>query len=178
MAEFQVNLATQGVPANRAKTLTCDTLKFDKVAWAEATAGLPVRFIHVDGRHTPGISRTIARSPPTMSPMEGSSASTTCGTPSYPLLPHVVHMFLPQRPHFVVFYVLDRESIVGAGKYLICRRRWGKRYVPFLQRTFRQYDFVPRRISGSTGLWFLRPKQRGFATECGGPRSIEQSGTN
>ena len=52
--------------------------------------------------------------------------------PGYPILALTVHAFLDANPDWRVLAIIDREDIVGAAKYLLCRRPAIDRYATWL----------------------------------------------
>jgi hypothetical protein len=68
--------------------------------------------------------------------------------PGYPTLALTVDAFLRKHPELRVFCVVDREDIVAAAKFMICREEHVAFYTDALVRAFPQYiwplgaDFV------------------------------------
>jgi hypothetical protein len=68
--------------------------------------------------------------------------------PGYPTLALTVHAFLDANPDWRVLAIVDREDIVGASKYLLCRRPAVGGYAAWLRGAFPAYvwpmaaDFV------------------------------------
>ncbi len=56
--------------------------------------------------------------------------------PYYPGLTLAAHDYLRSNPELAVFAVIDRESIVAASKYLICRKEKIKYYQDFIEKKF------------------------------------------
>jgi hypothetical protein len=56
--------------------------------------------------------------------------------PGYPTLGVIVDRFLQSQTEFRVFCIIDREDIVGAAKYMICRTAHMDFYVENLMRAF------------------------------------------
>ena len=56
--------------------------------------------------------------------------------PGYPTLMVTVHEYLQSHPEMVVLCIIDRETIVGATKFVLCRADWFKRYETELLRVF------------------------------------------
>ena len=48
--------------------------------------------------------------------------------PGYPTLMVAVHEYLGRHPEMCVLCVIDRETVVAATKFVLCRRGWFKRY--------------------------------------------------
>ena len=48
--------------------------------------------------------------------------------PGYPTLMVAVHEYLGRHPEMCVLCIIDRETIVAATKFVLCRTEWFKRY--------------------------------------------------
>ena len=48
--------------------------------------------------------------------------------PGYPTLMVAVHEYLQRHPEMCVLCIIDRETIVAATKFVLCRTEWFKRY--------------------------------------------------
>ncbi len=141
--QFTENLALYRVPPNIVVAIASDTLHFDYERFDTSLVDQSVRFFHVDGRH----KRANLSNDLLIAARRLHDAGVICVDdmqhPCYPLLGRAVDRFLADRPELVVFCVIDREDIVGAGKYLICRREHASRYAEFLSKTFAANRFMP-----------------------------------
>ena len=76
------------------------------------------------------------------------TASPREKSPGYPTLALTVDAFLRAHPELRVFCVIDREDIVAAAKFMICREEQVAFYTDALMRAFPQFvwplgaDFV------------------------------------
>ncbi len=91
--------------------------------------GARPRFIHIDGEH----SRAA------LDPRPGAGhrgAGARAGVivlddmlhPGYPTLMVAVHEYLARHPEMCVLAIIDRETVVAATKFVLCRTEWFKRY--------------------------------------------------
>ena len=48
--------------------------------------------------------------------------------PGYPTLMVAVHEYLERHPDMCVLAIIDRETVVAATKFVLCRTDWFKRY--------------------------------------------------
>ena len=48
--------------------------------------------------------------------------------PGYPTLMVAVHEYLARHPEMCVLAIIDRETVVAATKFVLCRTEWFKRY--------------------------------------------------
>jgi hypothetical protein len=101
--------------------------------------GKRIRFFHIDGEHTQDhLSKDLALAYATLDP-RGVICLDDMLHPGYPLLPLTVDAFLHAHPEMRVFCVIDREDIVAAGKYMLCREECGAFYIEALMRAFPQH---------------------------------------
>jgi len=83
--------------------------------------GEPVRFFHIDGDHKPdSLAHDLALAHAALHP-EGVIGVDDMLHPEFPLLAAVVHAYLRAHREMRLFCVIDREDIVAAAKFLICR---------------------------------------------------------
>ncbi len=57
--------------------------------------------------------------------------------PGYPTLMVAVQRYLEAHPEMRVLCVIDRETIVAATKFVLCRRDWFKRYEDVMLEAFK-----------------------------------------
>jgi hypothetical protein len=48
--------------------------------------------------------------------------------PGYPLLVVAVHEYLERHPEMRMLCIIDRETVVAATKFVLCRAEWAKPY--------------------------------------------------
>ncbi len=101
-----------------------------------------VRFFHIDGEHADeSLAKDLALALPLMHP-QGIIALDDMLHPAYPRLVETVHRWLAAHPEFCVMCIIDREDIVAAAKYLICRRDAVPLYEDHLMARFEKQLFV------------------------------------
>lgn len=89
-------------------------------ARARGLAGA-VRFFHIDGQHDEeNLTRDLALALPLMHE-NGIIVLDDMLHPGYPDLTEFVHRWLHARPEWRVLAIIDREDIVGAAKYVLCK---------------------------------------------------------
>jgi hypothetical protein len=57
--------------------------------------------------------------------------------PGYPTLMVAVQEYLAAHPEMCVLAVIDRETIVAATKFVLCRRDWFKKYEAVMLEEFK-----------------------------------------
>ncbi len=103
---------------------TADMKPADVVAPAKtvpgSTGGL-VRFFHIDGQHDDAnVTNDLNLAAPLMHP-HGLMVLDDMLHPAYPELVESVHRWLREHPEWRVLAIIDREDIVAAAKYVLCR---------------------------------------------------------
>lgn len=105
------------------------------------TLGGPVRFWHIDGDHTrPSLEADLALAAATLHP-QGILCLDDMLHPGYPWLATAVHDWLAQHPEMRMLAILDREDIVAAGKFMICRAEAVDLYGQDLVDAFPQHHY-------------------------------------
>ncbi len=126
---FEANLVRHDL-ANRVIPLKRDSRTMRAQDVTAPAGGGQVRFFHVDGEHTPEhLTSDLNLAAGCLGP-RGIMVLDDMLHPGYPLLALTVHAFLDARPDLRVVCVIDRQDIVGAAKFVICRAE----DVPFYQR--------------------------------------------
>lgn len=147
---LEANLAGHGVDDGRVVVIEGDSRRLDADALRDAAGG-PCRFVHVDGEHTPEHLTSDLDLATAICTAEGVVALDDMLHPGYPTLALTVHAFLDRRPDWRVLAVIDREDIVGAAKYLLCRTAVVDVYADALRTAFPAFvwpmtaDFVAYR---------------------------------
>lgn len=88
---------------------------------ADLDASLPIRFFHIDGQHDEeNLTKDLALALPLMHE-HGLIVLDDMLHPAYPGLVETVHKWLRAHRDWVCLAILDREDIVAAAKYVLCR---------------------------------------------------------
>ena len=144
---FEANLAAHGVPADSVVVHEGDSRQLTP-AEVIVLLGGGVRLFHVDGQHTPEHLTSDLRLATSATTAGGIVALDDMLHPGYPTLALTVHAFLDANPDWRVLAIIDREDIVGASKYLLCRPPMVEAYAAWLRAAFPAYvwplaaDFV------------------------------------
>jgi hypothetical protein len=139
---FRKNLTLHRVPADVVVTIKADTGIFDFASFDAQLNNKSIRFFHLDGdHHRQGLLNDL-----NIAIRHLHDAGIICVDdmvhPCYPVLGQAVDDFLHQNPEFVVFCVVDRNDIVEAAKFLICRAHHASHYVNLLRKTFAKNLFI------------------------------------
>lgn len=115
------NADAHGLARDRFTLRALDTGTLTPQGFATQTGGSPLRFIHIDGDHTPAaLAQDLALSHASLHP-QGLLCIDDMLHPAFPFLVVTVHEYLARHPEMRLMCVLDREDIIGAPKFLICR---------------------------------------------------------
>jgi hypothetical protein len=138
---FNAHCARFGLTRQHYTSLKADT---KNLAAKDITAALggPVRFWHIDGDHTRkslSVDLDLAYS---VMHQQGILCLDDMLHPGYPLMVTGVHQWLEKNPQMRVLAVLDREDIVAAAKFLLCRADALDLYLDDLMTTFKPYHWT------------------------------------
>jgi predicted O-methyltransferase YrrM len=134
-ARLETNIAKYG-PAERAIVVKADSRELSAGKILTLAPGKKVRFFHIDGEHTPEhLSNDLALAAEAIGP-RGVICLDDMLHPGYPTLGVTVDTFMRSQPELRVFCIIDREDIVGAAKFMICRAEHMDFYVERLIGAF------------------------------------------
>ena len=125
---FEANCARHGVAAAKRITWKADSRTMQPADLLARLGGRRVRLFHVDGEHSRhALTRDLELATAVLAP-EGVIVLDDMLHPGYPTLMVAVHEYLTRHPDMCVLCIIDRETIVAATKFVLCRRDWFKRY--------------------------------------------------
>lgn len=146
---FEANCARHGIAAERRRTIKGDAGAMAPADLLAKAGGVPLRFIHIDGEHSrAALGRDLALATACLAE-GGLIVLDDMLHPGYPTLMVAVQAYLEANPDIVPLCVIDRETIVGATKFVLCQRAWFERYQSRLLEIFRDFiwplgaDFEP-----------------------------------
>jgi hypothetical protein len=136
---FKESLGRYGPKDDRAIVLKADSRKLTPERLLTLAPGKRVRFFHVDGEHTPEhLANDMTLAYGALDP-KGVICLDDMLHPGYPMLGLTVDAFLRAHPELRVFCIVDREDIVAAAKFMICRTEHVAFYEDVLMRAFPQH---------------------------------------
>jgi hypothetical protein len=136
IGRFQGWLAKYGPTDGRVVVHKADSRKLTPAGLLAFAPGKRVRFFHIDGEHTADhLSKDLRLAHAVLDP-KGVICLDDMLHPGYPLLALTVDEFLRAHPDLQVFCVIDREDIVAAAKFMICREEQAAFYRDALARAF------------------------------------------
>lgn len=125
---FHANCAHHGVPAERRVTWKADSRRLSDSELMARLGGRRPRLFHIDGEHSrEALTRDLKLATAVIAPA-GLIVLDDMLHPGYPTLMVAVQAYLDSHPDMCVLCIIDRETIVAATKFVLCRREWFKRY--------------------------------------------------
>jgi hypothetical protein len=138
-ARFERNCALHGPEAGRMIIVEANSRELEPETLLALAPGRRIRFFHVDGDHdSGGLAKDLALARDTIEPA-GVICLDDMLHPGYPLLAVTLAGFLGANPELRVFCVVDREDIVAATKFMICRTEHAAFYIEALMRSFPEH---------------------------------------
>jgi hypothetical protein len=135
---FEAHCARHGLSKTQCITMKADSRKLKPEAILAHTGGQKLRLFHVDGEHSRHALSRDLKLAKAVTADDGLIILDDMLHPGYPTLMVTVQSFLKRNPDMVVLCVIDRESITGATKFVLCRRTWFKRYEAVMLDVFKQ----------------------------------------
>lgn len=139
LARFKESLGRFGPKDDRAIVLKADSRKLTSERLLALAPGKRIRFFHIDGEHTPEhLTNDLSLAHATLDE-RGVICLDDMLHPGYPTLALTVDAYLRAHPEMRVCCVVDREDIVAAAKFMICRQEHAAFYEDALMRAFPEH---------------------------------------
>jgi predicted O-methyltransferase YrrM len=146
---FEANCLKHGIAPERRVTVKGDSGTMIPAELMGHAGGSRFRFIHIDGEHSrAALAKDLALATACLAE-GGLIVLDDMLHPGYPTLMVTVQAYLEANPEIVPLCVIDRETIVGATKFVLCERVWFERYQARLLAIFEAFiwplgaDFEP-----------------------------------
>ena len=146
---FEANCTKHGIATDRRVTWKVDSGATTADAVKAQLSGGTIRMFHVDGEHSrKALAKDLELATAAIAP-GGLIVLDDMLHPGYPTLMVAVQEYLERHPEMVVLCIIDRETIVAATKFVLCRADWFKRYEAVMLETFKPWiwplgaDFEP-----------------------------------
>ena len=134
---FEANCLKHGVAAERRVTWKADSRSMKPEELLAKLGGRRPRFIHIDGEHSrAALSRDLELATSVLAPA-GIIVLDDMLHPGYPTLMVAVHEYLQRHPEMCALAIIDRETVVAATKFILCRTEWFKTYEEKLLDAYR-----------------------------------------
>lgn len=146
---FEANCLKHGIGPERRVTVKGDSGAMNPDELMGHAGDARFRFIHVDGEHSRrALAKDLALATACLAE-GGLIVLDDMLHPGYPTLMVAVQEYLEANLDIVPLCVIDRETIVGATKFVLCQRAWFTRYEAKLLEMFKDFiwplgaDFEP-----------------------------------
>jgi predicted O-methyltransferase YrrM len=134
---FEANCRKHGVSAERSLTWQADSRTMSPQELLDKLGGRRPRFIHIDGEHSrAALTRDLELATAVLAPA-GVIVLDDMLHPGYPTLMVAVHEYLQRHAEMCVLAIIDRETVVAATKFILCRTDWFKTYEEKLLDAYR-----------------------------------------
>lgn len=125
---FEANCLKHGIAPERRVTIKADAGAMSPAELIGHASGDKLRFIHIDGEHSrAALTKDLTLATACLSE-GGLIVLDDMLHPGYPTLMVAVQDYLAANPGIVPLCIIDRETIVGATKFVLCQREWFERY--------------------------------------------------
>ena len=139
---FRANCAAHGVAPERYLSWKADSREISSAALREKLGGRPVRFVHIDSHHS---RECLINDLELVAPALHRDAIICLDDmlhPGYPMMTSAVLDYFARHPQMRLLCVVDREDIVAAAKFLICRAESLALYEQDLLNAFSRFHFA------------------------------------
>jgi Methyltransferase domain len=134
---FEANCLKHGVAADTRRTWKCDSRVVSPTDVLKHLGGRKPRLFHIDGDHSrASLEKDLALATAVM-PEDGLLVLDDMLHPGYPTLMVAVQEYLTAHQDMCVLAVIDRETIVAATKFVLCKRSWFKKYEAVMLEEFK-----------------------------------------
>ena len=141
-ARFHASCAAHGIARERYLAWKADSRDIAPAQLAPRLDGRTVRFAHIDSHHSRDcLANDLALVDSVLHP-DGIICLDDMLHPGYPALVTAVFDYLARRPDMRLLCVIDREDIVAAAKFLLCRADAVPRYEADLMTAFAPFHFI------------------------------------
>lgn len=127
-ARFEANALKHGIAPERRVTVKADSGVMTSAELLAHARGEKLRLIHIDGEHSRRALATDLALATACLADGGIIVLDDMLHPGYPTLMVAVQDYLSAHPEMVPLCIIDRETIVAATKFVLCRRHWFERY--------------------------------------------------
>ncbi len=146
---FETNCLKHGIAPERRITIKADAGAMTPAELLGHARGDKLRFIHIDGEHSrAALAKDLALATACLAE-GGLIVLDDMLHPGYPTLMVAVQDYLEANPGIVPLCIIDRETIVGATKFVLCQQGWFERYQAAMLEVFKEQvwplgaDFEP-----------------------------------
>jgi predicted O-methyltransferase YrrM len=157
---FLANCAAHGIASERYLSWKADSREITTSDLKEKLGQKPIRFVHIDSHHS---RECLTNDLELVAPVlhrDGLICLDDMLHPGYPMMASAVFDFFARHPEMRLLCVIDREDIVAAPKFLICRDSALALYQDDLLKSFSRFHFILNADMESYFALVLTPQPR------------------
>jgi methyltransferase family protein len=139
---FLANCTTYGISRDRYSSWRADSREITTIDLREKLGERRVRFVHIDSHHS---RECLTNDLELVAPLlhrDGIICLDDMLHPGYPMVVTAVFDYFARHPEMRLLCIIDREDIVAAPKFLICRGDALALYETDLSSAFSRFHFV------------------------------------
>jgi predicted O-methyltransferase YrrM len=141
-SRFTANCAAHGIVRDRYLSWKTDSREITSGELRKKLGARPVRFVHIDSHHSREcLTNDLELIDPVLH-RSGIICLDDMLHPGYPMVITAVFEYFARHPEMRLLCVVDREDIVAAPKFLICRRDALPVYEQDLLNAFSRFHFM------------------------------------
>ena len=159
-ARFHANCAAHGVGRDRYSAWKADSRAITAGDLGVRLGGRSLRFVHIDSHHSRECLTNDLELVTPLLARDGIVCLDDMLHPGYPMMVAAVLDYFGRHQEMRLLCVIDREDIVAAPKFLICRDSARERYQDDLLRAFARFHFVLNADMESYFALVLTPRPR------------------
>jgi len=157
---FHANCTAHGIAPDRYVSWKADSREIASGELREKLGERPVRFVHIDSHHS---RECLTNDLELIAPLlhrHGIICLDDMLHPGYPMMTSAVYEYFARYPDMRLLCVVDREDIVAAPKFLICRGDALSLYESDLLSAFSRFHFTLNADMESYFALVLTPRPR------------------
>lgn len=159
-ARFLANCAAHGIASDRFVSWKANSREITTGDLREKLGQRPIRFVHIDSHHSRECLTNDLELVDPLLHRDGIICLDDMLHPGYPMMASAVFDYFARHPEMRLVCVIDREDIVAAPKFLICRNEAFARYQEELLGAFARFHFILNADMESYFALVLTPRPR------------------
>lgn len=141
-SRFLANCAAHGIAHERFVSWKADSREITSGALRDKLGRKPIRFVHIDSHHSRECLTNDLELVHPLLHRDGLVCLDDMLHPGYPMMASAVFDYFARHPEMRLVCVIDREDIVAAPKFLICRDVMFERTRQDLLGAFARFHFI------------------------------------
>jgi predicted O-methyltransferase YrrM len=139
---FLANCAAHGIARDRFVSWKADSREITTGDLKQKLGDKPIRFVHIDSHHSRECLTNDLELVHPLLHRDGVICLDDMLHPGYPMMASAVFDYFVRHPDMRLLCVIDREDIVAAPKFLICRDSALTRYQGDVMKAFSRFQYT------------------------------------